>query len=69
MRRNLIHPLIAMMLAGANSTKRDFPTPSIRSYQMSSFGYSGIVGSGKGRKKKSNKLHHSRMLKRKHAKK
>lgn len=35
----------------------------------SSFGYSGIVGNGKSRKKKTNKLHRSRMLKRKHAKK
>ena len=31
--------------------------------------YSGIVGNGKSRKKKTNKLHRSRMLKRKHAKK
>jgi len=68
MRRNLIHPLIAMMLHSASQSKiphHDVASP----YQMSSFGYSGIVGNGKGRKKKSNKLHHSRMLKRKHAKK
>lgn len=71
MRRN-IHPLIAGLIASAEALRNSAQPsqlPLINRYQMGAFGYSGIVGTGKSRKKKSNKIHHSRMLRRKHAKK
>lgn len=69
-----LHALTAAMLghlmaSSTNSTYPTVPPQGIPSYMMGHFGQPMISGNGKSRKKKSNKLHRSRMLRRKHARK
>lgn len=63
-----------MAMISANSDKNALTVSRykpvyIPSHMMGAFGHSGIIGTGKQRKKKSNKIHDSRMLRKKHARK
>ena len=75
MKKEMLLPLLIASGAGMHGELREAPEhvysmPTYMNYNVQSVsGYSGIVGNGKSRKKKTNKLHRSRMLKRKHARK
>lgn len=55
--------ILAMHAMAANQTAL---LPPVKSYMMGFYGQPMIVGNGKSRKKKSNRLHRSRMLRRMH---